>query len=475
MSENPGHRNLQEDSTNESILEKLEEYDFTRLCVADLNGIHLSKTVPSRHARNVLANKYELYSGCIGYGPRYEEVSLEYYGNASLIVDPDTLHSCPWLSWSDPTGKKYNTCSLICELSEQDGTIMQANPRTLAKRMLTELEQLHGLELFSGFEPEFRVFKMDGFKEACQKPTASAPIRLPVPVTLGSDFARTGMALPYQKFFNDLDNQLFGVGIDIQDFLYENGSSQLKTPLMPKFGIEPVDHYFTFKQAVREIARNHNMMASFMTCPLVGESANGCHFNHSLWDKQTKKNVLHDPNDPDNLSEIARHWIGGLVEHMPALCSLYSPTVNCYRRLRLKYTPRHPDWDVNDRLVLLRVKNKDEKDTYIENRLSSSASCGYLVVAATVAAGMDGLERKLEPPVRGRCTDNHRRLPLRLDDALEQLRADTTLTTRLGEQFVDWFTRTKRSGDLTTLRNVNIEDDSEEMLALERYEYLDFI
>ncbi|KAF5402183.1 Glutamine synthetase [Paragonimus heterotremus] len=471
-------------------VDKLKEYDFVRLISPDMNGIHLGKLVPTRHARRIMLNRCEIYGGILTMGPRFEihmvpEILEKKHENGYLVPDMVTCHPCPWASMQDSS----LVCGIICEMNWQDGSVIQGHPRTVARRLLSELAEKHNLELFSGFEPEFRVFRSEGFQEACTFPSAnrhqeneSSLFKPPKPYSNLFDMYRCAALNVYEPFLFDLDHKLKAANVDMQDFMHEYGSSQLETPLMPQHGIQAADSYFIFKQAIRETAKLHNMVVSFMTKPLLNELANGCHYNHSLWDRTTGRNVLFDAQDDDNLSSVAKHWIGGLIAHMPALTALCSPTVNCYRRFNGKFSPTSIDWDINDRFVALRVKNVDENRTYIENRICSSASCPYHVMAATVAAGMDGIERKLEPPERGKktVTDEERetdlpKLPTTLREALTTLQADTVLTNRLGTQFVDWFIRTKQHGDLLTLSDVDVKEDSEKMLAYERYEYLEFI
>lgn len=127
--------------------------------------------------------------------------------------------------------------------------------------------------------------------------------------------------------------------------------------------------------------------------------------------------------------------------------------------------------------MTIRVKNCDEDRTYIENRIPSSASCPYIVLAATLAAGLDGIERKLEPPLPGQIPETSpdvTLLPKTLEQALICLKNDTYLIRKLGEEFVNWFVRIKERGDLLTLGNSKIDDESEQTLAMERYEYFEF-
>lgn len=210
--------------------------------------------------------------------------------------------------------------------------------------------------------------------------------------------------------------------------------------------------------------------ASFMARPddtLGGGS--GAHFNCSVFDKATKKNVFHDPNSKDKLSSTAKHWCAGMIQHAPALTALCSPTVNCYRRLHSPFAPDICDWNFDDRNSYLRIKVGGENGTYMENRLPSSAANPYIVMAATIAAGIDGINRKLSPPSPH--DTGASKLPFTLSEALDELEKDTALTEVLGKDFVDCFIASKREVDLTKLKDHDPTKFVENQLATEIAEY----
>ncbi|KAA3680598.1 uncharacterized protein DEA37_0002092 [Paragonimus westermani] len=481
----------------EELAKKLLAYDYIRLSFVDLNGLHLSKLVSTKHVHKIISGQCEMYAGMITFGPRMEVVDIPYivqrkHINNHLKPDFSTLHPCPWAGYlnrealhrSAENVPHQRVGAVLCDMSWPEGDLMQAYPRVVVKRLLEELENKHGVTLMSAFEPEFRAFKPETIEPSCRNPRApitEGTIPEPVPFTIGEDMYKTSLLSIYESFFMDLDKNMREAGVDIQDCSNENGSGQLECPLMPDYGIKPADQYFIFKQAVKEIALKHDIAISFMTTPFVEGSSSGCHFNHSLWKVDDKRNVFFSVVDQDRLSKLARYWIGGLLEHLPAMLAFCSPTINCYRRLHKKLAPDAINWDFNDRFVTIRVKNTDEKRTYIENRIPSSASCPYHVMAATIAAGMDGIERKLEPvapgqkPVNGKATPTCRLLPNTFQEALHSLRADTLFVEKLGPDFVDWFCQVKQRGDFHSLGKVDITKDDQINLAYERHEYLKYM
>ncbi|KAA0195568.1 Glutamine synthetase [Fasciolopsis buskii] len=480
---------------NTEIIRALEAYDYVRLCWVDLNGIHLSKLVSTKFAKKIINGDCEVYSGIISFGPRMEVVDVSQvvqrkHVNAHIRPDFDTLHPCPWAGQLHKSPKQPvdpRVGAVLCDIYWPEGDPMQAYPRFVVKRLLQELEDRYKLRLFSAFEPEFRAFKLESMDRSCANPVnapkekSSDPPGDPEPFTSGEDMYKTGLLAQYESFFMDVDMKVREVGIDVQDYSNENAAGQLECPLMPKVGLQAADHYFLFKQALKEIGIQHNIGVSFMTTPMIEGLSSGCHYNHSLWNIESEANAFFDPKNPNKLSVVALHWIGGLMTHLPAILALCSPSVNCYRRLHKKLAPDAVNWDINDRFVAVRVKNTDEKRTYIENRIPSSASCPYHVMAATVAAGMDGLERQIMPPspgekpINGKATKTCKLLPNSLQEAISELLADQTLVERLGAEFVNWYVQTKQRGDLKTLAKSDVTKNSSWDLAFERNEYLSYI
>ncbi|CAH8868273.1 unnamed protein product [Trichobilharzia szidati] len=498
-----GKKQLSEEA--KCFLKNVEQHDFIRVCVPDLNGLHLSKLVPKRLAGKIASGDCELYSGSITFGPRFEMINIpeilqRKHLNNYLKPDFSTFHPCNWGAQSrilqTQTGIKcnssreenkhsYSVCSVICDLVWPDNQPMMAYPRTVADRLVKELEDKYNLRLYSAFEPEFRAFTKESVEASFLKPksqnVAQHVIKPPVPYTTPINMYPTSLLALYEDYFADVDYNMQLARIDIQDYSNEDGEALLEAPLMPTWGLSAADNYFIFKQAAKEIGSKHDMAVSFMTMPLLNSSASGCHYNHSLWYADTHRNAFFDSKDPDKLSVLARHWLAGLLEHLPALTAISCPTVNCYRRLHRHLAPSHVNWDFYDRYMSIRVKSIDEKRTFIENRVPSSAGCSYLIMAATLAAGLDGLERKLQPPptgVRpgqgGYTEKDVKSLPATLQEALKMLKEDSIFVNKLGVNLVDWFIQIKERGELQSLGDINIKDNREETLAYERYEYFDF-
>ncbi|KAI0230583.1 Glutamine synthetase, partial [Lamellibrachia satsuma] len=253
-------------------------------------------------------------------------------------------------------------------------------------------------------------------------------------------------------FLYELDSFLVGSGVDVESYMTECGLSQFELTTNIAEGIRAADMAFNVKEAVKEICAQNNQIATFMSKPLPDENGNGLHYNHSVFNL-AGHNAFYNPEADDNLSDVARYWIAGLITHAGALTAICSPTVNCYRRLHQPWAPDCADWGIEDRFTSFRMKAKTEKQTYIENRLPGGSANPYLVVAATVAAGMDGVMRKLKCPGQKASNAKAALLP---DSLAQELQDDRVMVEALGEQFVSWFVKVKTEVELEKLKAVDL-------------------
>ena len=253
----------------------------------------------------------------------------------------------------------------------------------------------------------------------------------------------------FEPLLYEIEKAVRAAGVSVETIQTEFAHGQCELTLSPKFGLQSADDFFLTKQAVKEIAAKHDLTATCMAKPLVGEAGNGAHFNHSIWDLTTDENLLHDPQSEFKLSKLARHWLAGLSHHARALTALSCPTVNCYRRLHSVWAPADRRWGIDNRRATFRVRNTSPADTYIENRLPSGCANPYIILAATVAAGLDGIDQELSiPSVWGK---DEQSLPHNLAEALTDLQEDEVLRQALGTQFVSWFCQSKTEVDLKEL------------------------
>jgi glutamine synthetase len=405
------------------------QIEFVRFEQSDTHGIARSKLVPARHVARFAEDGLNFLLGQLGLdaqagvapGTGYlEELG---FPDSRIFPDPSTFRVLPWLD---------STARLICEPRFYDGRMAAAAPRYVARRQLEALEE-QGYRLRAGYEYEFYL---------CDAAGSEPPYPgIQIFATLRNEFDGA--------FIRQLIRDLQAVDVDIITANAEYGPGQQEINFAPGWGIASADAAFSFKHGVKEIARQHGYMASFMTKPYGDQSASGCHFHHALYRVSDGGNAFDDPSGQDGLSTIARQFIGGQIAHALALTALYAPTVNCAKRYKLySFAPTNATWGHENRTAGIRIKGVRGSNTHVENRMPCAASNPYLVLAGTIAAGLDGIRKGIEPPApvagiaygMSGVTD----LPTSLAAALDALEADDVLRAALGEEFVKLFVAVKR-------------------------------
>jgi len=438
--------NLPPLNINEARLDELkakldaEKVDYVRFEQTDTHGISRSKTVPTRHLKHFALNGLNFLLGQLGFdvqgfvAPGTGYLEERGFPDSRIFPDLDTLTILPWaeVAWYEGDQNFVErSARLICEPRFQDGTPAMAAPRAVARMMLAELERM-GFGFFSGFE--YECYFVDA---KTRKPPFPG---IQIFATLRNNFH------PY--LINGILREMSAAGVDIITSNAEYGPGQMEINFAAEPGIKAADTAFTFKNGIKEIAQKDEQMVSFMTKPYADQSANGCHYHHSLTDLQSGKSAFSNSDDPFTVNDTCRWWIGGLIKHAAAITAFAAPTINCYKRYKLySFAPTNATWGVENRTVGIRVKGLKGEGAHLENRIPGGASNPYLVMASTIAAGIDGLRNKIEPPpiTEGIAygLQNVTDLPTSLPQALDALEADQPIRDLLGEEFIKLFTAVK--------------------------------
>eukprot|EP01083_Nonionella_stella_P058584 153407_1 len=428
-----------------------DKIDFIRVELVDFNGIARGEIIPIQSFKRKIGHGVLLAEILYGLSARCD-CTMEIYDTGGYqdcvhYADLSTLRMVPYMP---------GVARVLAEPEALDGSPLRSRPRFACRRQIECLRQM-GFELKSGFEWEFCLFDKDG-----------EPL-------FGRDFANMQLLARHSDVSLNLLRQLREMDIDIESCYIEYALGQLEFAMSPSDGIRTADDSFYLKSAVKEMCDKLGISASFMTFLSGGaeDMSSGAHFNHSLW--KDGRSVFYDEAAGDGThSTIMRHWIGGLVAHAGALTAFMSPTVNCYRRIKIAMlSPSHATWGHQNRISAFRYKIRDESSTCVENRLPSSAANPYLVVAATLAAGMDGLIRKLDPGEEMTYLEPPEKaikLPTSLSEALKALNDDTILCEALGKDLVREFCKIKEC-EIERMSKFKGGD----MLKHERYEYFEFI
>ena len=288
----------------------------------------------------------------------------------------------------------------------------------------------------------------------------------------GHDWGTNILADGLKPYIFDVIRKAKSARVQVETWHLEYHPGQIEITLQPEMGLQAADNWLVFRQGVKETALLHGLIATFMSKPfMIDDTGSGSHFNHSIW-THGGENAFWNPEAEDNLSEFARHWVAGLLDHAPAMTALCNPTVNCYRRLHRPFTPHLANWGIDDRTTIVRVKNHSQKSTYAEGRLPSSAANPYIVVAAYIAAGMDGVKRKL--PLPAKADMEATKIPVSLKEAVDALKADKVLVEALGKKFIEWFCEIKEEVEVKFL-GATTDVNDEGVFAREREMYMKLI
>jgi len=414
---------------------------FVRIEQPDLHGVARSKTAPARRLAHLARHGLNIPLPPLALDVQCEAVQgtgyLEErgYPDARLILDLDTFAVLPFAE---------GTARIIADpVHAANGEPARANTRLVARAQFEAAKAL-GFDVLSGFEYEFYLLD-----PATREPLSAA-------VRQFASFEDRDRAL-----LHAIAEGLEGLGVEVTTLNLEYGPSQFEVNFAPAWDLAAADQAYGFKNAVKEIAAKAGRLATFMTKPSIARSANGLHYNISLW--REGRNAFLDRAAPDGLSAVARHFIAGQLHHAPALTALLAPTVNCAKRFRPRsFAPFEADWALDNRTAAVRVKGAGSEDTHIENRLGGGAANPYLVAAASLAAGLDGVRRALAPPAPRAPGDEAARfapLPRSLADSLAAFEADAVLTGALGAEFVAVFAAVKRHEIAKARRAISGFDD----------------
>ncbi|XP_064180544.1 lengsin [Anguilla rostrata] len=416
------------DSTIGHIKQKIaqEEVNLVRFEATDLHGVSRSKTVPARFFQEKALYGVPMPRSYLELtlSPKNNEVdhasAANFNSDVLLIPDLPTFRILPWAN---------QTARVICDSCSVTGYPLRTSPRFIAKQLLGQLQSL-GFSLHSSFTYECCVF---GVPEKINSKTLFFP-------------AATLLSNNDLPFFQQLVSSMYYMGADVDSFSSASGPGQMEISFQPEFGIAAADNAFTFRTGIKEMAHKHGYIASFFTDD--GFYNSGV-LSHSLWDANGRKNLFYLGGG--ELSEIGRKWLAGLLHHSAALSCVMAPGVSCRRQIAKDVKdPKHTIYATcgfNDNSCAFNVKFHGGKGMHIDNKLGSAMANPYLVLATTVAAGLDGIKRNLTvdlDPTKTLAQQKQFSIPVKLEDALVALEEDHIIRAGLGDSFVQYFMALKR-------------------------------
>ncbi len=390
---------------------------YFMISYTDLFGAQRAKLVPAA----AIAAMQKEGAGFAGFATWLDMTPA----HPDLFALPDAA-ACIQLPW------KPEVAWVAADGMMEERLVAQA-PRVVLKKLVAEAAS-QGLSIKTGVEAEFFLIDADGTGISDPKDTASKPCydqqALMRRYDIISEICDSMLALGWEPYQND----------------HEDANGQFEMNWAFDDALITADRHSFFKFMVRSIAEKHGLRATFMPKPFPTLTGNGCHVHISVWDQDGKKNRFHDDADEMGLSPQGYHFLGGIMKHATSMAAITNPTVNSYKRINAPRTisgatwsPNSITWTGNNRTHMVRVPGKGR----FELRLPDGAANPYLLQAAIIAAGLEGIASKAEPGPRydidmyqeGHTVTGAPKLPLNLLDALRAFEADESLTAALGSNF----------------------------------------
>lgn len=415
--------------TRADILRIVEEEDvgFIRLQFTDIFGVMKNVAITASQLEKALDHQIMFDGASIEGFARIEESDMYLY------PDLDTFEIFPWRP------QQGKVARLICDVYKPDGTIFQSDPRYVLKKVMSQAKSM-GLEFDVGPECEFFLFHTDDDGLPTTVTHESAGYFDLGPLDLGEN-ARRDMVLTLED-----------MGYEIEASHHESAPAQHEIDLHYDEALASADSIMTFKLVVKTIAKRHGLHATFMPKPKSESTGSGMHLNLTL--QKEGRNLFFDEKDPYRLSREAYYFIGGLMKHIGAVSLFTNPIVNSYKRLIPGFdAPIYANWSVKKKSALIRIPFEKEEKKWIELRSPDASANPYLALAVCLAAGMDGIERKILPPS---CIDEQEyreqsqkqeetcRLPKSLLEAVEAFEQDELMQNVIGKELSQKYIQTKK-------------------------------
>jgi len=416
------------------VLRTVEERGvrLIRLWFTDVLGRHKSVAISPAELEVILDEGLQFDGSAIDGFSRIQE--------SDVLARPDaaTFELLPWADPEEPSG------TIFCDITDLDGTPFKGDPRQVLRRNV-DRARAAGFEMFCAPEVEFFYF--------ADASTSSAPV--PLDQASYFDLTTADVASDLRK---QTLHMLEALSIPVEYSFHEDSPSQHEIDLQYTDALSMADSIMTLRLAVKKIAMDRGVYATFMPKPLNGVQGSGMHTHLSLF--RDGVNAFHDPDAENGLSDTARAFIAGLLKHAREITAITNQLVNSYKRINEGYeAPRYVSWARNNRSALVRVpipKPGKVDSTRVEYRAVDPACNPYLAFSVLLAAGLRGVEDGLElpPEARANLYDLSRGeqrdlgvagLPANLSEALDEMEESTLVRDALGDHIFEWFLRNKRA------------------------------
>src|SRR5215211_1367057 len=401
---------------------KDQQVEFISLQFTDIIGMVKNVTIPVAQLAD-----------CLDHGVWFDGSAIEGFARIAesdmfLVPDLETFAIVPW-----DQGAGFTTARMICDVFTPDGKPFAGDPRHVLKTALEDCAKL-GLIYNVGPELEFFLFKTDATGRPAPDPNDAA----------GYFDVSTDMASHIRRH---MVRALASFGIEVEALHHEVAVGQHEIDFKYGPALRTADHAVTFRMALKAVAQQHGLYATFMPKPLTGVNGSGMHVHQSFSDAVTGRNLFYDAGDPYGLSPMA---------HAKGMIAILAPLVNSYKRLVPGYeAPVYLSWGRTNRSALVRVPrisaSRSAQATRVELRCPDPACNPYLAFAVMLKAGLDGIKRQLPLPEAAEADLYHvdprarnlETLPGSLGDALIELDRDDVIAEALGPHVLERFVEAK--------------------------------
>ena len=415
---------------------KDDQIEYLWVTYHDYNGRACAKTLPKSKFESAVHDGVAFARANLNFGVddhnAPDGIWQAQTGDFLALPDPKAYWKLPYLG---------DTAIVFCNMMTEAHQPFAGCPRqNLAKAVASFAAD--GIDITAALEAEFSLFEKTDAGDY-------------TPCRAGGMFTVAGLN-QFADLLHEIVAALETMGLQVEQLGKEYGPSQFEFTVRYDNPLAAADNCLISQEVTRALALRHGLIASYMPKPFTDLAGNGLHVHLALWDRASGDNLLAGGGLSDPLSDIGRHFMGGLMAHAPGICGIGAPTVNSYKRLQpASWAPAHIAWGVGNRGVLLRVPDVNQR-CRIEYRAGDNTCNPYFFLTALLAAGRDGMKRRLDPGAPfndddvGHFGEGQRRqhgidyLPRSLPAALDALENDEVLMAALSPVIGAEFLKVKR-------------------------------
>lgn len=460
---------------------KKHKLDLVRFSFVDQHGTLRGKTLMATDAARAMRSGVTMTTTLLAKDTSHRTVfpvfspggglnvpEMQGAGDFVMVADPAAFRVLPWAP---------NTGWVLCDIAFTNGKPVPFSTRQLYRDALQKLAGA-GFDYCAGLEVEFHLFKIEdprlALPEAAVWPPEPPDVSL---TTQGFQYLTENRFDQVGPIMDVLRETVVGLGMPLRSQEVELGPSQYEFTFAPEIGLAAADAMVLFRSAMKQVARRHGYLVSFMCRPKFANAfSSGWHLHQSLVSRKTGTNAFASDGKSEVLSPLGQAFLAGLLAHARAGAAFATPTVNGYKRYHGVNTmaPIQAIWARDNRGVMVRVMGEPgDPATHLENRVGEPLANPYLYMASQIHAGLDGVARSLVPGPSADAPYELAQEPLPgvLGDALDALAADQCFRSAFGGAFVDYYVAIKR---FEIARAAKEQSGVTEVTAWEHREYFDF-